>query len=177
MAADYLRLLRGRSGGPPRAVIDKLPANFLSAGLIHAAFPEARIIHMRRHPIDTCLSIYFQSFFNMGAYANELADLADYYAQYVRVTDHWRHVLPPARLLEVPYEGLVEDTEGWTRRMLDFIGLPWDPQCLDFHQAERTVITASRWQVRQKIHRRSVGRWRHYEKHVGPLRRLASPEP
>jgi tetratricopeptide (TPR) repeat protein len=176
MAEDYLRLLRSRSGTATR-VIDKLPANFLSAGLMHAAFPEARIIHMRRHPIDTCLSIYFQSFFNMGPYANELAHLADYYGQYVRVTDHWRRVLPPARLLEVPYEGLVEDAEGWTRRMLDFIGLPWDPQCLDFHQAERTVITASRWQVRQKIHHRSVGRWRHYEKHVGPLRGLASPEP
>jgi len=171
IAADYLERLRTLSAGAQR-VIDKMPVNFLSAGLIHAAFPEARMIHMRRHPMDTCLSIYFQNFFNMGAYANELDHLADYYAQYLRITAHWRSVLPPESLLEVPYEGLVEDTEGWTRRMLDFIGLPWHPRCLSFHEVDRSVITASRWQVRQKIHGRSVGRWRNYQKHLGPLSRL-----
>jgi tetratricopeptide (TPR) repeat protein len=174
IAADYLERLKPLSGGAAR-VIDKMPVNFLSAGLIHAALPEARIIHMRRHPLDTCLSIYFQNFFNMGAYANQLDHLADYYRQYQRITDHWRSVLPPTRLLEVPYEGLVEDTEGWTRRMLDFIGLPWDPRCLRSHEADRIVITASRWQVRQKIHGQSVGRWRNYQRHLGPLRRLVDP--
>ena len=81
-------------------------------------------------------------------------------------------MLPPTRLLEVPYEGLVADQEGWTRRMLDFIGLAWDPRCLDFHATERAVITASKWQVRQKIYSQSAGRWRNYEKHLGTLRRL-----
>jgi hypothetical protein len=81
-------------------------------------------------------------------------------------------VLPATALLEVPYEALIEDQEGCTRRMLDFVGLPWDPKCLDFHQTDRVVITASKWQVRQKIHASSAGRWRHYEKHVEPLRRL-----
>jgi hypothetical protein len=105
----------------------------------------------------------------MGAYVNDLGSLADYYRQYVRITNHWRTVLPESALLEVPYEGLIEDQEGWTRRMLDFINLPWDPKCLDFHQTNRVVITASKWQVRQKIHTASAGRWKHYENYMGPL--------
>jgi tetratricopeptide (TPR) repeat protein len=170
-ADDYLARL---AAAPARAsrVIDKMPANFLYAGMIHAAFPRARIIHMQRDPIDTCLSIYFQNFFNMSPYGHDLEHLAHYYAQYLRVTDHWRAVLPATALLEVRYEALVADPEGSTRRMLSFIGLPWDPRCLDFHQTERVVITASRWQVRQKIHATSVERWRKYEKHVGPLLHL-----
>jgi len=172
MTGDCLGRLTASAGAAQR-VIDKMPANFLYLGLIHAAFPRARIIHMQRHPIDTCLSIYFQHFFNMSPYANDLDDLVHYYGEYRRVTDHWRAVLPATALLEIPYEALIEDQEGWTRRMVDFIGLPWDPKCLDFHQTERVVSTASKWQVRQKIHAASVGRWRHYEKFLGPLQRLA----
>ena len=171
MAADYLNRLTAMSGAPLR-VIDKMPANFLYAGLIHAAFPKARIIHMQRHPIDTCLSIYFQNFFNIGPYANDFDNLVHYYRQYLRVTDHWRAVLPATALLEIPYEELIDDQEGWTRRMLEFIGLPWDPKCLDFHQTDRVVITASKWQVRKKINAASAGRWRNYEKFLGPLQRL-----
>jgi tetratricopeptide (TPR) repeat protein len=170
----YLERLAPFRGEASR-VVDKMPANFWYAGLIHAAFPRARIIHMRRHPIDTCLSIYFQNFFNMDPYANDLHSLAHYYREYVRVTDHWRAVLPARTLLEVPYEGLIEDQEGWTRRILEFLDLPWDSKCLDFHETERVVITASKWQVRQKIHASSAGRWRNYEKFVGPLRRLLTP--
>jgi tetratricopeptide (TPR) repeat protein len=173
LAREYLDRIRAVSGGATR-VVDKLPANFLYAGMILAALPGARIIHMRRHPVDTCLSIYFQNFFNMAAYANDLGDLADYYTQYLRITAHWRAVLPAVKVLEVPYEGLIEDQEGWSRRMLDFIGLPWDPQCLNFHETERPVLTASKWQVRQKIHHQSAGRWRNYRSHLGPLRRLSA---
>ena len=171
LARDYLGRLESLSGGAER-VVDKLPANFLHAGLVHAALPRARIIHMQRHPFDTCLSIYFQNFFNIGAYAHDLGDLAHFYGEYVRITDHWRAVLPASALLEVPYEGLIGDQEGWTRRMLDFVGLPWDPRCLDFHKTDRVVITASKWQVRQKIHSASSGRWRNYEKFLGPLQGL-----
>jgi tetratricopeptide (TPR) repeat protein len=171
MAADYLDRLTALNGSALR-VVDKMPANFLYAGLIHAAFPRARIIHMQRHPIDTCLSIYFQNFFSMGPYANDLENLAHYYSEYVRTMNHWRAVLPATALLEIPYEGLIGDQEGWTRRMLEFIGLPWDPKCLDFHQTDRVVITASKWQVRQKINAASAGRWRNYEKFLGPLQRL-----
>lgn len=171
MARDYLERVTALSG-PTLRVVDKMPANFLYAGLIHAVFPRARILHMQRHPIDTCLSIYFQNFFHLHAYASDLDDLVHYYGEYVRVTDHWRGVLPETTLLEVPYEALIEDQECWTRRMLDFVGLPWNAKCLDFHQAERVVITASRWQVRQRINAASVGRWRNYEKHVTPLGQL-----
>jgi tetratricopeptide (TPR) repeat protein len=171
VASDYLDRLTALSAGAQR-VIDKMPANFLYAGLIHAAFPRARIIHMQRHPIDTSLSIYFQNFFNMGPYANDFENLAHYYREYLRMVAHWRRVLPATTLLEVPYEALVADQEGWSRKMLDFLGLPWDPKCLDFHQTERVVITTSKWQVRQKIHSASAGRWKNYEKFVGPLRHL-----
>ena len=171
IARDYLERLRALSAEALR-VVDKMPANFMYLGLIHAAFPRARIIHMQRHPIDTCLSIYFQNFFNIGPYANDLDNLAHYYDQYLRITDHWRAVIPAAALLEVPYEALIDDQEGWTRRMLDFIGLPWDPKCLEFHRTDRVVITASKWQVRQKIHAASRGRWRNYQKFLGPLLRL-----
>ena len=134
---------------------------------------------MQRHPLDTCLSIYFQNFFNMGPYANDFGNLAHYYEQYLRVMAHWRAVLPAAALLEIPYEGLLADQEGWTRRMLDFIGVPWDPKCLDFHETDRVVITASRWQVRQRLNSSSAGRWRRYAQHLAPLEylvnRCASP--
>ena len=169
MASDYLGRL-STAGSDGLRVVDKMPANFFYAGLIHAALPRARIIHMQRHPIDTCLSIYFQNFFGMGPYANDLADLAHYYGEYVRIMEHWRGLLPATALLEVPYEALVADQESWSRRMVDFVGLPWDPKCLEFHQTDRVVITASKWQVRQKIHSSSAGRWKNYEQFVAPLR-------
>ena len=116
-----------------------MPSNFLYAGLIHATFPRARIIHMQRNPLDTCLSIYFQNFHNITPFTSDLGDLAHYYQQYVRIMNHWRNVLPKSSLLEVPYEALIEEPESWSRRMVDFLGLPWDPHCLAFHETERTV--------------------------------------
>jgi tetratricopeptide (TPR) repeat protein len=171
LAAEYLQRVSGQAGSALR-ITDKMPANFLYAGLIHAVFPRARIIHLRRHPLDTCLSVYFQNFFNVSPYANDLSDIAHYYGEYRRIMAYWRGVLPEHAQLEVPYEGLVQDAEAWTRRMLEFIGLPWDPRCLQFQQTDRVVITASKWQVRQKITTGSVGRWRNYEKYLGPLRHL-----
>jgi tetratricopeptide (TPR) repeat protein len=176
LATKYLDRLSGLSHGALR-VVDKMPANFLYAGLISAVLPRARIIHMQRHPIDTCLSIYFQNFPNMGPFANDLDNLAFYYDQYLRITAHWRAVLPAAAWLDVPYEGLVEDQEGWTRRLLDFVGLPWDARCLEFYQTDRVVVTASKWQVRQKLTGTSAGRWKNYAAFIGPLARLAPSEP
>ena len=172
LARDYLARVGVQAGSAAR-VTDKMPANFLYAGLIHAALPRARIIHMQRHPLDTCLSIYFQNFFNVSPYAHDLENIAHYYGQYLRVMAHWRGTLPVGTLLEVPYEALVADPAAWTRRMLDFAGLPWDPRCLDFQDTDRVVITASRWQVRQRITGSSVGRWRNYAEHLGPVRHLA----
>lgn len=171
-AANYLARLPPAAGAALR-VTDKLPANFMYLGLIHAAFPKARIIHVQRHPIDTCLSIYFQNLLYAGRYVNDLDSIAHHYGQYRRVTDHWRAIIPSCNLLEIPYEGLIADQEAWTRRLLDFVGLPWDPACLDFHKTERVVLTTSKWQVRQKIHSSSVERWKHYAKFLGPLMHLA----
>jgi tetratricopeptide (TPR) repeat protein len=171
IAADYLTRTNALGRGA-RRVVDKMPANFLYAGLIHAALPRARIIHLQRHPLDTCLSIYFQNFAQVGAYANDLGSLAHYYREYRRITDHWRRTLPGTALIELSYEALIADQEGCTRRLLGFLGLGWDARCLDFEATERTVITASRWQVRQKLHAASTGRWRHYEAFLGPLRGL-----
>jgi tetratricopeptide (TPR) repeat protein len=151
-------------------VIDKLPSNFKNLGLIHAALPQARFIHLERHPLDTCLSIYFQGFTAAHAYASNLGDLAHYYREYRRLMDHWRRTLPPQSLLEVRYEALVEEPETWSRRMVEHIGLAWEPRCLEFHRTERPILTASNWQVRQPIGRGSIGRWRRYESFLAPLR-------
>ena len=167
----YLQLLEGFSTSTQH-VSDKMPANFRHLGLIHAAFPHARIIHVRRHPIDTCLSIYFRQFGAAMNYANDLGDLAHYHALHRRIMAHWQALLPHGTILDLTYEELVREQEPWTRKLLDFVGLPWDARCLDFHRAERSVNTASNWQVRQKMHAGSVERWRHYEAFIGPLREL-----
>jgi tetratricopeptide (TPR) repeat protein len=172
LASDYLALLENL-GPQALRVVDKMSSNFFHLGLIHAALPHARIIHMRRDPIDTCLSIYFQDFLGAHLYANDLGDLAHYYEQYVRLMEHWQRTLTAQAILEVPYEGLVENQEAWSRRMLEFIGLPWDPRCLEFHRTRRTVTTSSKWQVRQSISRSSVQRWRNYAPFLAPLLPLA----
>jgi tetratricopeptide (TPR) repeat protein len=151
-------------------VVDKLPSNFKNLGLIHAALPAARFIHLERHPLDTCLSIYFQGFSAAHAYATDLGDLAHYYREYRRLMAHWRATLPPDLLLEFRYESLVDDPEHWGRRMLAHLGLSWDPRCLKFHLTDRPVLTASSWQVRQPISKGAVGRWRHYARYLEPLR-------
>lgn len=157
-------------------VVDKMPMNYMNLGLIHTALPRARIIHMRRNPIDNCLSIYFQNFSIAHAYATDLEDLAHFYMQYLRLMEHWRNVLPAEAMLEVPYESLIDEQEAWSRRMVEFIRLPWDRRCLDFDQTRRTVITPSRWRVRQKLDRTAVGRWRNYERFIEPLKHLLATE-
>jgi tetratricopeptide (TPR) repeat protein len=168
LATEYLTRLAAAAPAALR-VVDKMPANYLHLGLIHEALPNARILHMQRDPLDTCLSIYFQQFRITHAYSHDLGDLAHYYGEYRRIMQHWREVLPQGVMLEIPYEDLVDDQETWSRRMVEFVGLPWDPACLEFHLAERTVATASQWQVRQKLNRGSVGRWRHYAQFLEPL--------
>jgi hypothetical protein len=158
-------------------VVDKMPTNFMSLGAIHAALPNARVIHMLRQPVDTCLSIYFQDFGSNFSYANDLDDLANFYREYLRLMRHWRETLGSQVLLDVPYEALVGEQEKWSRRMIEFIGLPWDERCLEFHRTDRSVVTASKWQVRQKINSASIGRWRRYEKHIGSLRSLLEEDP
>ncbi len=171
LAEAYLRVLAGHSIDALR-IVDKAPINSDYLGVIHSIFPNARIIYMKRDPIDTCLSCYFQQFSPSLNFTMDLSDLAHYYRQHQRLIRHWRAALPPGTILDVPYENLVTDQEGWTRKILDFLGLDWDERCLHFHKTKRPVVTASCWQVRQEIYGNSVARWRNYEKFIGPLLRL-----
>ena len=171
LAEGYLRALSATSKNATR-IVDKSLFNSDYLGIIHSVFPNARVICVRRDPIDTCLSCYFQDFAPALNFTLDLSDLADYYRQHHRLMQHWRSAMPPGTLLDVPYEELIADQEGWTRRILDFIGLPWDDRCLNFHSTERNVLTASYWQVRQKVYASSVGRWHNYQKFIGPLLEL-----
>jgi tetratricopeptide (TPR) repeat protein len=171
LAEDYLRLIERRFPNAQR-IVDKSPTNADFVGFIVSVFPNARIIRMRRDPIDTCLSCYFQHFSTSMRFAMDLSDLADYYRTHQRLMTHWLSVLPAKTILEVPYEELVADQAVWTRKILEFVGLEWDARCLSFHETKRSVSTSSAWQVRQKIYRQSVQRWRNYEKFIGPLKEL-----
>jgi tetratricopeptide (TPR) repeat protein len=171
IAGEYEQLLQRYSDKAAR-IVDKMPSNFVWLSFIRAVFPQAKIIHTQRNPVDTCLSVYFQNFDSSHSYATDLDDLVYYYREYDRLMRHWRSVLPADRFLEVPYEALVDDQETWSRRIIEFLGLEWDERCLEFHKTERKVGTSSNWQVRQKIYRTSKERWRNYEKHLGPLRAL-----
>ncbi|WP_163161087.1 tetratricopeptide repeat-containing sulfotransferase family protein [Bradyrhizobium uaiense] len=155
-----------------RRVTDKLPQNFHNVGLLHAAFPGARVIHCRRDPIDTCLSIYFNNFANGMDFSFDRAWIVDYYQQYERLTDHWRSVLPSSFLLEIGYEELVGAPEPVIRRMLDFCGLEWNEACLRPERNQRVIKTASLWQARQPIYGTSVSRWRRYEPWLDAFDRL-----
>ncbi len=171
VAEDYLRLV-DRSSANASRVVDKAPVNSDFLGLIYSVFPNARVIYMRRDPIDTCLSCYFQQFLLGINFTFDLSDLAHYYREHQRIMAHWRAALPPGFILEVPYEELVADQEAWSRKMLEYIGLEWDPRVLEFHANKRQVVTASAWQVRQKVYKTSVARWRNYEQFIGPLKTL-----
>jgi tetratricopeptide (TPR) repeat protein len=170
-AADYLDVLRAI--GPKAArVTDKMPFNFLWAGLIHLAFPRATIIHCRRAAIDTALSIH-QTLFHPGlAFPTGGAKLVAYFRSYQRLTDHWRRVLPKDRFIEVEYEDLTREPEPVIRRIIAGCGLPWEDACLRPERNPRAVKTPSKWQTRQPIYRDSVERWRRYEPWLGPLRAL-----
>ena len=165
----YVESLRRIAPDAPH-ITDKLPANFMFIGFIRMILPNARIIHVRRDAMDTCISCFAQRFRldNVG-FAYDLGELGRQYRMYVDLMDHWGRVLPEGSLLDVQYEDLVDNLAPQARRIVDFCGLAWDERCLDFHRTERTVQTASLTQVRQPIYRSSLERWRRYEKHLAPL--------
>jgi tetratricopeptide (TPR) repeat protein len=170
-AADYLGVLRAIAPKAAR-VTDKMPFNFLWAGLIHMAFPRSVIIHCRRTAIDTALSVH-QTHFRPGlAFPTGGAELVAYFRDYQRLIDHWRSVLPADRFIEVDYEDLTRAPEPVIRRIIAACGLAWDDACLRPECNPRAVNTPSKWQARQPIYRTSVARWRRYEPWLGPLRAL-----
>jgi tetratricopeptide (TPR) repeat protein len=174
-APDYLGVLHAISPTAAR-VTDKMPFNFLWAGLIHVAFPRAVIIHCRRAAVDTALSIH-QTFFHPGlAFPTGGTELVAYFRSYQRLIDHWRSVLPADRFIEVDYEELTRGPEPVIRRIIAGCGLVWHDACLRPECNPRAVNTPSKWQTRQPIYRTSVARWRRYEPWLGPLRALVDEE-
>jgi len=170
MGGEYLRALR--DGRPKRLlrISDKSPLNFFQLGLAAVMFPAARVIHCRRSAPDNALSIWMENFGVDQCYATDFDDLAFFRSEYERLMAHWRQVLP-LQMLELKYEDLVADVDGQVRRLIEFLGLHWDDRCLQFHHHARAVQTPSRWQVRQPVYSRSVGRWRAYAEHLPELAR------
>jgi tetratricopeptide (TPR) repeat protein len=164
----YVEQLRKRAPASPR-ITDKMPANFLAVGMIHLMLPNAKIVHVRRNPVDTCLSAFTKLFNRSQPQSYDLRELGRYYRDYLAIMAHWRAVLPADAFYEIQYEDLVANQEEESRKLIAYCGLEWDNACLDPHKTERTVKTASITQVRQPVYTSSVERWRVYEKFLGPL--------
>jgi len=172
LAGQYLSALRKIC--PDENILritDKMPGNFNHVGYIAMLFPNARIIHVRRNPLDTCLSIYFQAFANEHRYAFNLENLGYWYLEYLRLMEHWNGMLGE-KMLNIRYEDMVNDFEESARKLIEYCGLEWDYRCLRFHEKQRDVKTASHWQVRQPIYTSSLERWKRYDRHIGVLKEI-----
>ena len=175
VAKDYLDAAFRLAGSDRYArLVDKRPFNFFYVGLIRELFPNAKIIHVRRDPMDTCVSCFFQNFPKGVDFSFNLHTLGQFYRIYRRVMDHWEDVLPQGVMMNLDYEDLVANQAETTRKLLAFCGMRWEQRCLEFHKTERNVATTSFWQVRQPIYLDSVAYWRRYEKHLEPLQRQIS---
>lgn len=163
----YCRAIEG-FGNPAPRLVDKTPPNFLYLGLIRLALPKAKVIHLRRHPMDSCYAMY-KTLFRVGyPFSYSLQEVGRYYIAYHRLMAHWRRVMP-GYFLDVDYENVVADLEGEARRIIDFLDLPWEERCLQFHRLGGAAATASAAQVRQPIYSSSVGLWRKYARQLGPF--------
>jgi tetratricopeptide (TPR) repeat protein len=174
MGQDYINFSQMHRTEGRQYFIDKNPNNFPAVGLIHLMLPNAKIIDARRHPMDACFSGYRQLFAKGQPFTYDLTDIGEYYLQYQRMMDHWHEVLP-GRVLTVQYEEVVTDFENQVRRLLDYCGLPFEEDCLNFYDTDRPIRTASSEQVRQPIYTQSLGRWRQYEQHLDELKEILEP--
>jgi tetratricopeptide (TPR) repeat protein len=168
MAQSHMAYLREKA---PRAnrIVDKGIAHFTWAGMLYLTFPRCHMIHLHRNPLDCCLSAFVRSFKdNAQPYTNDLHDLGVAYRRHMELMEHWKTVLP-VPILDLRYEDIVEDPEGQTRRVLEFLALPWNENCLNFHENRKVVKTASVQQVRQPIYKSAMNNWKKYEKHLRPL--------
>jgi tetratricopeptide (TPR) repeat protein len=168
VASNYLERITRASPGVQR-IVDKMPMNFRFIGMIYLTLPNARVIHVRRDPMDTCFSCYSLLFTGTHHYDYDLAELGRYYRAYETLMNHWRNVLPHGFMHEVRYEDVVDDLEGQARKIIDYCGLGWEASCLRFYETQRPVLTGSAGQVRQPIYRDSIGRWRPYQRMLQPL--------
>jgi tetratricopeptide (TPR) repeat protein len=174
LGQGYLDELDRRFPGA-RLVINKRPDTFRFIGLLHGLFPEARFVVLQRHPLDTCLSIYFQQLAESLAYATDLEDTAHYLQEFQELVRHWQHLVPH-RVAEVKYEALVSEPRAALERLCDFLGLEWQEGMLRPDAGANRVRTASVWQVRESVNDRSVGRWRHYAAHLDGVVRMLGRE-
>lgn len=170
----YLEAVTRHAPADALRLVDKAPLNFFHLGLIALMFPQARVIWCRRDPRDIAVSIYGENFSLDEKLATDLAGIGHYINTQTRLMRHWQSVLP-LPILELGYEALVSDIEAQSKALISFTGLPWDPACLDFHQSDRGVQTPSRWQVKQPVHTRSIGRWRNYSDQLAPLIEALEP--
>jgi tetratricopeptide (TPR) repeat protein len=174
LGEEYLERARIHRKTDKPFFIDKLPNNWLNIGLIQLILPNAKIIDARRHPLDACFSNFKQNFASGQIFSYSLDDLGRYYADYVRLLAHFDEVLP-GRVHRVIHEAIVDETEAEVRRLLDYVGLPFEEACLKFYQNDRAVRTPSAEQVRRPINREGIGRWRPYEPWLGPLKAALGP--
>ena len=174
LADAYMRDTAVHRRGAPRFV-DKMPNNFMHVGLIHLMFPRARIIDTRRHPMACCFSGYKQLFADGQEFTYSIDTMARYYKAYASLMKHWDRVLPGV-VLRVHYENVVEDTESEVRRLLEFVGVPFEDACLEYHRTQRSVRTPSSEQVRQPIYKSGMDYWRNYEPFLGEMREALSAE-
>jgi len=161
----YLDRLQQHDSDATR-IVDKMPSNAFEVGLIRSLWPHARIVICSRDPLDICVSCFTRNFAHGHRFSWNLEDLGHYYTQYERIVAHWKEIVPD--LYEVRYEQLIAGQERITREMVEFLGLEWTDECLEFHSVERRVKT-NPYSVRRPIYGSSVGRWRHFEKFLGPL--------
>jgi tetratricopeptide (TPR) repeat protein len=170
LGRDYLARAHA-SGAVGECFIDKMPLNFLYCGLIRHALPQARIVHVQRHPMAVCYAIYKTLFEDAYPFSYDLSELGRYYLAYRRLMQHWAQAMP-GQIHELRYESMVADQPGETQRLLDFCGLDWEDACAQFHENPEPSTTASAAQVRQPIYDSSLAQWRHYADQLSELRRL-----
>jgi tetratricopeptide (TPR) repeat protein len=168
VANNYQQAI-GQGAGESARITDKLLTNYFFLGLINLMFPNAKVINTRRDPVDTCLSGFTKLFKDDMPHSYDLSELGRYYAKYRELMEHWREVLPEGFMTVVQYEDVVADTEKEARRLIEFLGLPWNEKCVDFHKSDRPVKTASVAQVRKPIYKTSVQRWKKYGAGLQPL--------
>ena len=163
----YTKQLKSRGHNKSR-IVDKMPQNFLYLGFIRMILPKAKIIHCTRSPEDTCLSLFKTLFTDRLDFAYDLSELGSYYGNYAKLMEHWRKIMPNG-FLDLSYESLIKNQKYQTQRLLSYLELPWNDACLNFHNTDRRVTTASTTQVRRELYTGSVGIWRQYKEHLTPL--------
>lgn len=168
LAELYLATSKSMLGDTPRFV-DKMPVNYMYAPLIAAAFPEGKIVHVTRDPMDSCVASYKQLFADAYYHSYDQIEMARHHARYRDLMDHWRDVLGD-RILDISYEDVVTDLRPQAERLISFLDLDWQEACVNFHEQSTAVTTASAVQVREKAHTRSVGRWKQFEGQLSPMK-------